>query len=245
MANEFAINNKSPCVVICPTRDTFFSATAKAADLAGYSDGTFSGMSGTAWVSDTGAGGTSAIAFDGVNDGIGLPFSIPFAAGWSVSIWFKFSALSGLTFAFASSNSGAMRCYLAQNSGTAYIRVGDDASFLGGSTNLVTNQWHNLVVAIADSGTSYSGWVDGTSVGSRSMSLTTNGACGIGAFFGAVNSPSSNFASGRFDDLRIWNRSPLDSSDAASIWASGAGRGKLTSSGAGRPSHPTRQQVTG
>lgn len=202
-------------------------------------------MTGSAWVSDTGAGGTTAIALDGVNDGVGLPFVIPFAAGWSVSIWFKFSALSGLTFAFASSNSGAMRCYLAQNSGTAYIRVGDDASWLGGSTSLVLNQWHNLIVSIANSGTSYSGWVDGTSVGTRSMNLTTNGPCGIGAFFNAINTPSSNFAAGRFDDLRIWNRSPLDNSDATAIWASGAGRGKITSSGTARPSHPMYQQVIG
>lgn len=194
------------------------------------------------WVSDTGAGGTVAVKFDGTNDGIGLPI-IPFAAGWSASIWVKWAALSGLTFILAARDSN--RVYIGQNGGVVYVRVGSDSGDLGSATSLVLNQWHHLVMSIANDGLSYSAWCDGVSLGSRSTTLTTPTACGIGAFFGGTNSPSSNFANARFDDLRIWNRDPLDSSDATALWASGAGRGKITSSGSSRPSSPFLSQVIG
>lgn len=230
MANEFAINNKSPSIVICPSRDTSGDGTTTPRDLVSLFDGTFSGMTGTAWVSDTGAGGSKAISLDGVNDGIGM-YTVPFAAGYSFSIWFKWSAFSGLTFAFAARDSN--RVYIGQNSGNVYVRVGSDSGDIGGSTPLVLNQWHNLIMSIAENGLSYSAWCDGTSLGSRSTTLTTPTACGIGAFFSGAGSPAANYAAGRFDDLRIWNRSPLNTSDAVAIWASGVGRGKIESTASG------------
>ena len=226
MANEFAINSKSPAIVICPSRDTAGDGTTTPRDLVSLYDGTFSGMTGTAWVSDTGAGGTKAISLDGSNDAIGMT-TVPFAAGYSLSLWFKWSSFSGLTFAFAARDSN--RVYIGQNSGNVYVRVGSDSGDIGGSTALVLNQWHNLVMSIANDGLSYSAWCDGTALGSRSTTLTTPTSCGIGAFFSSALTPSANYAAGRFDDLRIWHRSPLDSSDATAIWASGVGRGKITS----------------
>jgi hypothetical protein len=230
MANEFAINDKSPCVVLCPSRDTVGYQTTLLADLAGLTDGTLLNMdAGTDWVSDTGAGGTRALDLDGTNDAVGLP-TIPFAAGWSLSIWAKWASFSGLTFAFCARD--ANRVYIGQNGGVVYVRIGSDSGDLGSSTSLTLNQWHHLVVSIASDGLSYSGWCDGTSLGSsRSTTLTTPTFCGIGAFFANVNTPSSNYASARVDDLRIWNRNPLDDADATALWASGAGRGKVESVG--------------
>jgi hypothetical protein len=243
MANEFAINNKSPAIVICPSRDSAGDGTTTPRDLVSLYDGTFYGMTGTAWVLDTGAGGTKAISLDGSNDAIAIQ-TVPFAAGYSVSIWFKYSSFSGLGLAFCARDNN--RIYLGQNSGNAYVRVGTDSGNLGAGTALVLNQWHNLVMSIASNGLSYSAWCDGTSLGSRSTTLDTPGACGIGAYFSTYGgSPVSSFSAGRFDDLRIWHRSPLDSSDATAIWASGNGRAKITSSGTSRPSSPFLSQVIG
>jgi hypothetical protein len=229
MANEFAINNKSPAFVACPSRDTVGYQATLLADLAGYSDGLLINMDAASdWVSDAGAGGTQAIDLDGVNDAIGLPI-IPFAGGWSLSIWFKWASLSGLTFAFAARD--ANRVYIGQNAGNVYVRVGSDSGDIGSSTPLALNTWHNLITSIASDGLSYSAWCDGTALGSRSTTLSTPAACGIGAFFSGTNAPASGFASGRFDDLRIWNRDPLDDSDATALWASGSGRAKIVSPG--------------
>lgn len=242
MADEFAINSKTPAFVACPSRDTIGYQTTLLADIVGYSDGLLINMdAATDWVADTGAGGIRALDFDGSNDAIGLPI-IPFAGGWSLSIWFKWASLSGLTFAFAARDSN--RVYLGQNSGNVYVRVGSDSGDLGGSTPLTLNTWHNLIMSIAADGLTYSAWCDGTALGSRSTTLSAPSACGIGAFFSSTNSPASGFAAGRFDDLRIWHRSPLDNSDATAIWASGAGRGKIVSSSS-RPSLPFLSQVIG
>jgi hypothetical protein len=227
--DSLGINGKIPVAAWVPSLDTDGDGTTTLTDLRGSQDGTLTNMdAATDWVADTGAGGTTALDLDGTNDGIALP-TLQISSGWSVSIWFKFDSLSGLTFSFAMKD--PQRVYLGQSSGRAYIRVGSDSGDIGAAATLTIGQWHHLVVAIATDGLSYSGWCDGTNFGTRSTTMGTPGAMGIGAFFGSVGSPDSAYADGRFDDLRIFRKSPLVDADVTALWASGSGRGRQVSVG--------------
>lgn len=226
-----AVNGKSPASVWCPSRDTAGNGTTTLNDLVGSYSGAFSGMTGSAWVADTDAGGVRAISFDGVDDHV-LVSSFPAASlssGFSISFWAKANFAWGGTaatrypFGYGSNeNIGVTNQHVAGSySGAFFMRGNGTYPVILMSSPPGANVWVHIVIVWT--GTTMRLYKNGTLQGSVSNS-TFASTPGTNLTFGRGSASSTVFP-GRMDDIRLFSAITLDASDVSFLYGSGLGRG--------------------
>lgn len=211
-----AVNGKMPVAAWIPTRDTVGNGTTTLTDLVGTNNGTLTNMDpATDWVSDTDAGGTRALDFDG-SDRVFLG-NIS-ASVWSFSAWTRVSAFNtafrrifgqnGFQIDIAFSASGVFACF----DGTAWRTFG---------TAVTLNQWLHHVITY--DGSSLRAYRNGSQIGSTTTGgRSLSGVSRFGDYVGGPVLGDGNQFIGRLDDMRIWNQA-INATDVSDLYAAQRG----------------------
>lgn len=220
----FAVNGKVPVAVWCPSRDDVGNGTTTLTDLVGSNNGTLTNMDpATDWVADSGAGGTRALDFDGVNDFVSSPAIN--VSSISVAAWVYFTTDVSHVFVAKRSNTN-YSWEIGRNAGNDQLlfRINNNANVATGG-NLNVNNWHHIVGTY--NGTTITAFANGYSVGTFTYS-TAIASNAVGITLGArANFPGAeSFFPLRLDDIRIFHQA-LDASDVSYLWNSGNGRGRV------------------
>lgn len=202
-----AVNGKTPFAAWIPTR------SQNAEDIVGSNDGTLT--NGASVVTNSGAGGTHAFSFDGINDYVLVP-NLSAMTAWTISCW----SYSTSTIPYPSPvclKLGTLACNGIVGELTQWKPIRNDSYAANKGGTRIENVWQHLLVTWT--GTVLSLYVDNV--------IGASGAAGSG--WGITDSRigdgySTQEFKGFIDDVRIWN-SVLDSSDRAHLYASGSGRG--------------------
>lgn len=228
----WAVNGKEPSGVWCPSRDDSGNGTTTLYDLVGSNNGTLTNFALTGstsnWVSDTGAGGIRALDQDGTNDYVSVPNWIGKPTTFSVSMWIKLAA-NQTTRTIFSNYDGVGFGWVVGISDSATNKI---KFFLGSATNLfssfaLTNGvWYHVLAAYSSASPVL--YINGTLDASSSASVTYSGTATGNNNLGNLAPNIAQFFNGRYDDIRVWNGTKLDATDAAYLYASGSGRGIQT-----------------
>jgi len=231
-----SVNGNTPLGCWCPSQDTVGRFTTTLTDLSGSSDGTLTNMdAATDWVNDTGS--LWNLDFDGSNDEVIIGDVSAYdigTASFSVSAWIKTSSSKTVQAIFAKQDTSNFNGFffglvngqlrLVNNWGASLGTTGTITS-----TGTVNNgAWrHVLGVMTGADRTNWRLYVDGSSVAftEADADLTGSGVNNAASLrIGSRDYPGSTF-SGGIDDVRAWMSIALDASDAADLYAAGAGRG--------------------
>lgn len=227
-----AVNGKNPFTAWVPSRDTGGNGTTTLNDLVGSNSCTLTNMDpATDWVADTGAGGVRAIDTDGSNDYClnSNALSVFTTGVWSVSCWiYRRGGDYFLTFGASAGFSQYIGCLI--NSSTLQFNLvgpsqGNAILQCGTISN---NAWTHVVFSMSASG--FACWVNGSSrtvtvfSGTNNQKTWSAGQLNRNAIGAFVGSSAIAWFNGRHDDYRLFDVS-LDSTDVASLYASGSGRG--------------------
>ncbi|MEP6713808.1 MAG: LamG-like jellyroll fold domain-containing protein, partial [Ferruginibacter sp.] len=138
------------------------------------------------------AGPGKALAFDGIDDRVDLPFNI--SGDYTKEAWINTNTASGAQNIVTGTNT-----YFYVNGG--FLTAGQGGSFavVTDGTALVPNTWYQVAVTYNATSGVMSLYKDGALVASNPAPAYTETPLQIGAFGG-----SSNF-SGTIDEVRIWN----------------------------------------
>ena len=233
----YAVNGKEPVAAWIPSLDTAGNGTTTLSDSVGSNNGTLTNMdAATDWVADTDNGGVRALDFDGSNDrvvatGIGITSSV-----FSVSLWVRRTIVGGVFPRFIDISDGT----------STYQILSDDGS--GGSGQLTTKHtqfqagltstkwgtigngtWSHVVTVVNSITGTVSLYLNGVAVSGTAGGVTGSRPAANTLILGTRTDVSSiTTLNGRLDDIRIWNQS-LDATDAAYLYNSGNGRGRVGS----------------
>ena len=162
---------------------------------------------------------TYSLAFDGVDDFIGLGDAFTSLTAFSISAWFKSDDTSASNQAIVSSRVGSIGVSqgvdIFINNNQLYGRIYDN-----GATQIITSftdtsSWHQVILTY--NGTNIEMYLDGVSQGTSTGSYTNSSADWI---IGKWNNGAFYF-DGKIDEVAIWNSD--QSSNIGSIYsASGA-----------------------
>ncbi len=250
----YAVNGKEPAFAWIPSLDDAGNETTTLNDLIGSRDGTLTNMDEeTDWVSDTGAGGVRALDFDATNDfaTLGSGVVLPSSGGLAISWWEKVASTAGSFHSRFRFYTGSQAFFVFRSTMASYANLSFSRD--GVATSLRCSGALSLAAAAGS-------WVHFVIVGTDGANSTTpddwaiyeNGVSKTIEAGGTFSSQTANFnqigwdsllsgAGCRMDDIRIWHQS-LDSSDAAYLYDSGEGRGRVAVSGESRR---RRQSVSG
>jgi len=216
----------------CPSFDDIGNGTTTLSDFIGSNNGTLANMdAATDWVTDTGASGTRALDFDGVNDqvlagGLSTFSFIQNTHVWAVSAWVKLTSLStaqticGST-PFNSADKGfALYFETGRGLGTKVIRAGvtrgagvtaNTYQFRSADNSFDSTDWVHVCAGMSGPGTNFiyvNGVAQTTSLITSDTTLSTGDSTrlfGIGyAPFTSMLTPMT----GRIDDFRIFSTVP-------------------------------------
>lgn len=146
----------------------------------------------------------SAYQFDG-NDYLRSPFDFEhtFSVGdpYTVSLWFRHSALSGsLNFMFASHLGGSDHLILARPDGTIEVRTYGGSTGVSDSDSLNDGEWHHVVYGVNDSSGFF--YVDGVEQADKPTIGVFNR--GDTTYIGArTNNNPTDFYEGDIDDILL------------------------------------------
>ena len=222
----YAVNGKEPVAAWIPSLDTAGNGTTTLTDLVGTNNGTLTNMdAATDWAL---SGGKYALDFDGTNDYVNTGFTPSTAIGtlnsWAISIWIK--QTSAKNNARIIGNSLSTRWYLATS--TTVVFWGWGSSF-STSTNLTLSfgNWQHVVVTYNSTTGNILCFLAGSLVAANVYS-------GNGVFASNTTQIGDILAgplpfNGSIDDVRVFSTA-LDASDAAYLYNSGNGRGRVAAS---------------
>jgi hypothetical protein len=233
--SRFAVNGKQPVSVWIPSLDPA-NGTTTLNDLVGTNNGTLQtfALTGTTsnWVTDTGAGGSVALAYDPTSDQVLLSTNpLVNSTAFSVSLWFKLNGVvaqnRGLfggwnssltsTMLFRVNSSNALQWYV---SSSTQVQTGGTFS-----TGLIASQWYN--VSASYDGSTMRCFINGTaSATTFSLSGAINPSASVPVYIGGGGA-SQGYTDGRIDDCRLFYTG-LDLADAQYLWNSGNGRARVT-----------------
>lgn len=221
-----------PVAAWIESRDTQAVTSSVATDfVAGTYPGTLTNMDlvadpDTARITDTGAGGSRALLFDGTNDYVdcGDIAALDFGTGsFAVSFWMKAPARTASYAVVAkddwdSGSSGILFYGDVGTANTLFYWSGTSRSFGA----ILNNSWQHVGVSRSGTGANQTAiYLNGASVVTFQDSRNLSNAFP----FRLGNDKDGNRSfSGRLDDVRIWNQS-LILADFQSLYASGSGRG--------------------
>jgi hypothetical protein len=160
----------------------------------------------------TGVSGQAA-SFDGVNDLVSIPSGVVQSSG-SVSLWFNpdtldsSSQFNGNSYIFAHFKPNASpgsRAYIFHENGDVGFAA-SEPNILNSGSILSTSSFQHLALTWND--TSFSGYLNGQSLGSMSK-VVTGGL--QHAFLGGFGYTGVDFAKGVIDEVRIYNRALSES----------------------------------
>jgi hypothetical protein len=239
--SAFGVNGKNPIAVWCPSRDAASDGSSNVADLISGRNGVL--INGASWVTDGGKRALQFVAssqqyvsiadndvFSFVSGGNDTAFSISGWLKWSSGFAPLVSKGSGLaTWEYSVSAANTDGVY-AQKIGTGTF---DRILALGQATPAL-NSWHFILVSWAPTKNAtdllihHNGFTltntFPTNQSSYSGMGNRNGVLTLGA---SLLDGFSTFLNGFIDDVRIFP-SQLNATDAAYLWDSGNGRGRLS-----------------
>jgi len=230
----YAVNGKIPVAAWIPSRDTAGNGTSTLTDLVGGNNGTLTNMdAATDWVADTGAGGVSALDFDGVNDRVitvdGANLSI--AGNLSMSLWCTTTTTTGLQVIAGRTDEAASfpQNYAIIRDGNLWragMKTGVIYPYVTGGTAVI-NQWvHLVLVKTATDLLIYFNNAATSIVAAGTPDTSGTQRMMIGAQHSSAVT-ALKFFSGRIDDVRLFNTA-LTASDVAVLYNAGNGRGSIT-----------------
>lgn len=230
----YAVNSKEPVSAYIPSLDTTGNGTATLTDLVGTQNGTLTNMDpATDWVADTGAGGVTALDFDGVNDHVVAPRTANIV---SVSTWVSVNGTSGNRRIF-SINRNAFSIYAGPGSQAQRI-VYNNSDMSSGITLNGSGVW-NHVVASYD-GTNVKCYHNGVLRSTNAVAAATLSTANV--YISAIEFGSIiQLWDGRQDDFRAFSVA-LDQNDVDYLYNAGTGRGRVATAGECRR---RRQSVSG
>jgi hypothetical protein len=218
-----SVNGKMPIAAWVPTR------TQNADDFFGVNNGTLT--NGASIVADTGAGGTDAFSFDGVNDRVTTGFASGTVTEFAASVWARQSSLT-INKAIFGWWSGSQGIFVQTGINNAtrllFLAGGGNQYSETPISSFAANQWLHLVLtyngSIATPDNRISVYIDGV------LQSLTNFGNGIAS---SINAASATFSigdastlgrhwNGLIDDVRIWNQS-LNATDVAALYAAQRG----------------------
>ncbi len=214
-----SVNGKMPIAAWIPSR------TQSADDFFGVNNGTLT--NGASIVADTGAGGTDAFNFDGVNDYVAAGVQAGLSGSASASFWIKRSGGINLHGIVGCSNAAganiSFHCELANGSNLGALWGANPYLRVWGSNPVVMlNTWsHGCVVRSGSAGNwTVQIYIDGT----LSLSFATAIATGSDQplSIGRPGAFNGQYFPGRIDDVRIWNQA-LNATDVAALYAAQRG----------------------
>jgi hypothetical protein len=216
------VNGKTPIGCWCPSKDTVGNGTTTLTDLVGSNNGTLTNMdAATDWVSDTGAGGSVALDFDGTNDYVSIPHISAYAtlaAGSAFSMWFKANVVNAFQDLLSKPSFNNFEWRITNGARIQFLVSGSTSAF--GSTPVVAGVWNHAV--LSTDGSAVTGWINGSQDFTGAFTFTNSSS----AFNLGRRLQFADFnLNGRIDDFRIWNQS-LVLSDVTALYAAGIGRGK-------------------
>jgi len=238
-AETFNVNGKVPVSVWCPSRDTTGNGTTTLTDLVGSNNGVLTNMdAATDWVADTGSGGVRALDFDGANDLIVLSAMLINKTSFSLSMWFKTSDTRYGLFSHGVVSGFTTDILLAFDSSIGlFFQVNNSVDGQGSVAYSNTGNWAHVVAVFNGAGTGNAGrmqlYLNGTlqtlsfsyTVPSSTANVSLGSAISGLAYYRMVADSAWNL-SGRLDDVRLFD-AVLDLSDAAYLYNSGDGRGRV------------------
>ncbi len=146
-----------------------------------------------------GSNPSEALAFDGVNNFVQLPFLFnPVATAFTIEGKVRFNSFSGTKYIFQQEDaSGTGRTLLGLNGSQLNAFFG--GTNLVGTTTLSTGTWYH--VAVTWDGTSYSIYLDGN----LEATATRTAESTLGGLKLGTNKAASVFLNAAYDEVRIWN----------------------------------------
>jgi len=218
----YAVNGKEPIGVWCPSRDDIGNGTSTVYDLAGSINGTMNGTApGIGWVVDAGSGGVRAVYFGNTYKSVEIPAFASATTAWSISWWQKYDSISGFP-VMVSFADGAVYFHVPYSTSLTYYNT---RPTLRPTVSLTAGAWAHVI--IVETGSVGKLYVNGSYV-----------ADFTGGSAGSINSRKLSIGrqdiangtfNGRFDDLRVFGTT-LDATDAAYLYNSNSGRGRLSQS---------------
>jgi hypothetical protein len=209
-----AVNGKMPIAAWIPTR------SQSADDLVGSNNGTLT--NGASIVADTGAGGTDAFDFDGVDDHVVLPADL-LPDVFAISGWVKTTGRMTILGAIANDTNGRSVQIGTTGARRPYIQISltDDTYFFLSSTPpaIPSGVWTHLI--FSRNGTAMTVYQDGVAL-SATFSGASAAAIQPNASNNSIGRITSFYSSGRSDDIRIWDQ-VMNTTDAADLYAAGRG----------------------
>ena len=168
-----------------------------------------------------------SVDFDGSNDymDVGSVTQINSVTNLSTSSWFKIDAYGDGPIILGGHSASPGNEFFVQAFNATSLRYGHDGNYgtyLSGS--IPTGSWHNVVTVQA--GTSLTVYVNGTSVGTATVSAVDSG-WGSNFTIGKWSGGAYNYLNGLIDEVALFT-SALSSSDVTAIYNSGV-PGDLTS----------------
>ncbi len=165
------------------------------------------GTSSTAWGNGSTGRFGGSLNFDGTDDYVAdTTLSHSLSADMTLSGWFKAPSAPSSTqrrmFTLAASAGDGVQLCMATNGTVGIDNTGGPTSNVFTSSSKANGSWHHAVVT--RSGTTYTLYVDGVSIGTSGGSATT-----YTRLFAGTNStlPSTQFFPGQLDDIRVYNYS--------------------------------------
>lgn len=250
----YAVNGKEPAFAWIPSLDDVGNGTTTLNDLIGSRDGTLTNMdAGTDWVADTGAGGVRALDFDATNDfaSLGSGVVLPSSGGLAISWWEKVASTAGPFHSRFRFYTGSQAFFVFRSTNASYGTLAFSRDAVGSSLRCsgamslasASGTWVHFVISgtAGANSTTTSHWV----LYENAVSKTIDAG-------GAFSSQTANInqigwdsllsgAGCLMDHVLVFHQS-LDSSDAAYLYNSGLGRGRVAVSGESRR---RRQSVSG
>lgn len=213
-----AVNGKNPIAAWVPSRDTAGNGTTTLTDLVGSNNATLTNMNPASdWVSDTAAGGTTALDLTAGTEHVIAPLEkSEYGTLLSISMWINIRNTSSGLFQVASVLTSTVPWLLLQRNSSTTVRwlINNDYRI---THTVSSNVWTHF--GLTYNGTTWAAYLNGVANGTYVGALGTQAASNTyfgNGFFGYANM--------RFDDARIFNQT-LDAADMADLYASGNGRG--------------------
>jgi len=185
-------------------------------DLVGNLAGTLAGAA--AWQGATRPGAWGHLAFNGANAAVGLgtPPALELYQNFSVFAWIN-TPSAGTGYVVAKDFSTGARGWCLGVGGSKLWIEGAGSLLINAGPTLTGTGWHRI--GFANAGGTWTGYVDGASVGAAGAALTPNAAAptylGRRAYVGA-----ESYFSGAIDDVDVWGRA-LSAAEVLADYAAG------------------------
>lgn len=226
----YAVNSKEPIAAWIPSLDTAGNGTTTLTDLVGSTNGTLTNFALTGstsnWVADTTAGGVRCLDSDGTNDRVALgnPSSLNLTTVGGVSAWFLSENINHAIIIQKCDYNTDRNGWSLVSRSTVRLLLANTSTTQSLTAAYSQNTWTH-VIGTWDASNMYL-YVNGSLAASAARTVTPTPSGSSATICGETDWGGA-YRNGRVDDMRVFSVL-LDSTDAAYLWNSGAGRGRVS-----------------